>query len=161
MVPSLKRQEYSMLSRRDLLRSGLFAAGALSFGRLFWSHAFADSPAFPGDGPYGPPGAADANGIRLPAGFSARQIARGGQWVPGTTYNWHPASDGQATFWTADGGWILVSNSESLPFLGGGASAIEFGPDGSIRRAYRILQGTTANCSGGATPWGTWMSCEE
>jgi secreted PhoX family phosphatase len=107
---------------------------------------------------YGRRLAPDERGIRLPKGFRSRVIARGEQPVAGTGYEWHIASDGMATFPTGDGGWILVSNSETLD---GGASAIRFAADGEIADAYRILAGTMQNCSGGGTPWGTWLSCEE
>jgi secreted PhoX family phosphatase len=160
-----------LLRRRELISSGVAAAGMLSFGPAFWE-ALA-RPAIAGVGPYGPLGEPDENGIALPEGFRSRVVATGGLPVAGTAYTWHIFSDGASTFRTGDGGWILVSNSEvptpvDLPIdppIGnpgeGGASAIRFDPDGRIVDAYRILSGTTSNCAGGLTPWGTWLSCEE
>jgi hypothetical protein len=142
-------------TRRQFIAAG---AAGLAFGPAFWRSAL-DAHARVQESAYGPLQAPDARGLMLPPGFRSREIARAGRPVAG--YPWHIFSDGQATFATPDGGWVLVSNSESIAAFGAGTSAVRFGPTGDIRSAYRILGGTNANCAGGGTPWGTWLSCEE
>lgn len=109
----------------------------------------------------GPLGAPDANGVRLPPGFTSRVVARtNASVVAGKPYAWHASPDGGATFATDDGGWVYVSNSEEAAGTGG-VGALRFDAEGEVVDAYAILRGTSTNCSGGATPWRTWLSCEE
>jgi uncharacterized protein len=148
------------LRRRHFLATGLHGAAALIFTPPWLRQALA-APAASGVGPYGELLPPDENGLQLPPGFTSRQISRGGSPVEGTTFPWHFSPDGQATFRTKDGGFVLVQNSEAPGVLGGGSAAMRFAPDGEVISAYPILVGTNLNCAGGPTPWGTWLSGEE
>lgn len=117
----------------------------------------------PGVSPYGSLDGIepDENGIILPPGFTSRVIAVAGEPVGASGYVWPIFPDGAATFDDGKGGWYHTVNSEV--FLPGfaGVSGIHYGSDGEILDAYQLLEGSNANCGGGPTPWGTFLSGEE
>ncbi len=139
------------LDRREFLRVSTLGSAAVVFGG-----ATLLSACDPGDLLD-----ADVNGVRVHPGFSARTIATSGTNVAGTSYQWHAWPDGGACFALPDGGWSYVSNSELIPLGAGGAGFVRFDADANIVDAGSCLTGTTLNCGGGATPWGTWLSGEE
>ena len=157
------------VSRREFVRSG--AAGFGAFLGLPALAGCASGPSGPTEAGtsgsadpisrLGPLQAPDGNGVRLPAGFTSRVVARSGQPpAPGSRFLWHGAPDGGATYPVTGGGWIYVSNSEMGPGASG-VGALRFDATGGIVDAYSILSGTTRNCAGGKFPANRWLSCEE
>ena len=83
--------------------------------------------------------------------------------------------DGMGAFPSADGRTVtLVRNHEITlapllaqapaydPHCGGGTTTLTFDLEAGQWLSSRVsLAGTYKNCSGGPTPWGSWLTCEE
>lgn len=148
------------MDRRSFLRGAALVVGGALVGGVRPAVTAAAAGPVVGDGPYGPLGAPDVNGVQLPTGFTSRLLARSGEMVPGTGHVWHTAPDGGACAPRNRGGWLYLSNCEATGG-NGGVSALAFDATGKVVDAYPILTGSSRSCAGGLTPWGTYLSGEE
>ncbi|MFF7728082.1 alkaline phosphatase PhoX [Streptomyces sp. NPDC008001] len=131
----------------------------------------------PGYGPLVP----DPKGLlALPAGFSYRVVTRAGVTRLESGEPTPSNHDGTAAFEGPRGATLLVNNHELKgpranwkhpvplaeglvydPAAAGGCTVVEVSHDGEHTAEWVGIAGTSTNCAGGATPWGTWLTCEE
>lgn len=142
-----RRKEYQAVSRREFLGIGSKVIAGIGFAGVIPGCELIPDPE-------------SSTRIEVPKGFVPRIVARSGfTSTVNSDYPWHASPDGGACFAAEEGEWIYVSNCESSS--NGGVGALRFDTNGEVIDSYSILYGSRKNCSGGATPWDTWLSCEE
>ena len=127
-----------------------------------------------GDGSYGPLQPAGQD-LTLPPDFQYRKFGLTGSIMSDGVAT-PLAHDGMAAFPLPNGNIRLIRNhevrrrpsSEGVPDLvydpgaGGGTTSMEIDPvTHEVVRDFVSLTGAAVNCAGGATPWGSWLTCEE
>ena len=167
-----------LLNRRNFIgATGAAFSGLLLNGCTGRSAPLTSAPSSFAD--YGPLVPDPAGMLDLPRGFSYRLLSSlGNAMTDGCTVP--DKADGMGCFSLGNDEIVLIRNHELVPADdAGGVLAKGFGtrngaivPGGTtsivldattleVKREFRSLAGTIRNCSGGITPWGSWLTCEE
>jgi uncharacterized protein len=179
MLSGMTITELQGISRRTMLNRSAAALGIALAGNLegLFGDAVTQASAHGRPVGYGPL-IDDPNGLlSLPKGFRYTIVAQSGVTTLESGEPTPSDPDGTAAFKGRYGGSVLINNHEVSgsepypvphidgyvydPAARGGTTTIEVDRHGSRIREYVSLAGTHTNCAGGATPWDTWLTCEE
>lgn len=75
--------------------------------------------------------------------------------------NWGPGGYNQERIGRLDANRAYDTYKDGRPLPGGTTTVIYDLATGRTERQHLSLAGTSTNCCGGQTPWGSWLSCEE